>query len=238
MENFRLIPVVAAALVMMVGCTATDQQEVVLAESQPEHSPRAEEKVGWDDLTPESVGEPETRPRFIPAEDARRVPELQLQTFRGEKHKIRPGHPDRVTVVVFWSMDSVANRAAVIHLDGLVDRYYRMGVRGINVVEKPPTGSHRAAPRFLNGQGIGMKTYYDDFSGLRRMAKAARTSVKWEVPCIFLVDRRMRVRFFKKGFSFSGTAAMGPRGRRSRIMQNASRGRRIEDYLRRLLEER
>ena len=240
MRNCCLLSMVAVlALMLAAGCRTGGEEEVVLGEPRVEEQPAEEEEdVGWEDLTAEPVGDPETRPRFISAEDARRCPKITFQTFGGEKRKVRPGHPDRVTVVVFWSMDSAANQAAVMHLDGLVNKYYRMGVRGINVVEKPPTGSHRAAPRFLNAQGVGMKTYYDDFSGLRRMAKAARVGVKREVPCIFLVDRQMRVRLFKRGFSYARTSAAGPGGRSARIMENAPRGQRIEDFLRKLLEER
>jgi hypothetical protein len=231
--------VAVIVLILGAGCHSGEEKEVVLGEPRVEEQPAEEnEEVGWEDLTAEPAGDARTRPRFISAEDARRTPKITLQTFGGEKRKVRPGHPDRVTVVVFWSLDSAANQAAVVHLDGLVNKYYRMGVRGINVVEKPPTGSHRAAPRFLNAQGVGMKTYYDDFSGLRRMANAARVRVKREVPCIFLVDRQMRVRFFKRGFSYAGTSAAGPRGGEARIMENAPRGRRIEDFLRKLLEER
>lgn len=231
----------AWTLFMAVGCRS--QPETIELQTPPDEAPVAEEKEeetvdAWEQLKMEGATDPRTRPKFIPAEDARKSPTLRLQTFQGEKRRVTPGSQGKVTVVVFWSMDSAANRAAVTHLDRLVDRYYRMQVRGISVVEKPPTKSHRSAPQFLQAQGIGMKTYYDDFSGLRKMANAARADVKWEVPCIFLVDRQLRVRLFKRGFSFSGAAATRPDGTQTRIVENAPREKRIETFLRRLVEER
>ncbi|MFW6279538.1 MAG: TlpA family protein disulfide reductase [Planctomycetota bacterium] len=189
----------------------------------------------WDDMRPEDA-EGIVR-RFIPADQADRVPEIRLQTFDGEDRSIRPFHGDKITILLFWSMDSNANRAAVVYANRLVGRYSRFGVAGIAVVEKPPTESHLDAPAFLSEQNIQLDVFYDDFEGLRRVAAEAGESVKWEVPCIFLIDSEGRVRSFRRGFSFNGSVADAENGSRVQVDENAPSGERVEDHLRRLLEE-
>jgi len=192
--------------------------------------------AGWESLVPEPRGSERTRPRFIPAGQARRAPVLRLSDSEGQTVKLSPGEEGKVTLVVFWSMALPVTRAAAKHVSDLVERYGPAGVTAIGIVEKKTVGS-QAAARFMLSEGIRYPAYYDDFSALRVMGRAAGVKLKRELPCFFIVDRQMRVRMFKLGFAFVGSLAMFPRLQGERIEENAPPGQRIEDFLRKLLSE-
>ena len=130
-------------------------------------------------------------------------------------------------------MDYPVNKAAARHVGDLAQHYRAVGVGAIGIVQKTYFKGeplYTRAPLFLEAQGIDHPVYYDDFSALRKMAGAARGSVGKVTPCFFMIDRDLRVRFFKRGFKC--TAAFG-----GEVIENAAPGEHIEDYLRQLLGE-
>ncbi|MHC4789252.1 MAG: hypothetical protein ACYS8K_08650, partial [Planctomycetota bacterium] len=70
-----------------------------------------------------------------------------------------------------------------------------------------------------------------------RMADRIGAEQETAVPSIFIVDRQMRLRFFRPGFRFM-TGALDPRRPGGEVVQeSAPRGRTVEAYLRRILSE-
>lgn len=189
----------------------------------------------WKTFQPDPVTDPETTPKFIDSDDAEKAPTLTLGTFEGRRQRIRMGNPGEVTIVVFWSMDIAATKAAAVHVRDLVRKYHRLGVSAVGVVEKSRT--YRFAPRFMAAQSITYPVFYDNFKALERMGDAADVDVEKSVPSFFIVDRRRRVRFFKRGFSFTGATPAYGGLEAERIIENAAPDQHIEDYLRRILGE-
>ncbi len=240
----KSIPAVLVATILagglMMGCQQKFKQIELRSPKDPggaDKSAKYQKKVGWEDLVPEGTPKPETQPRFISASEAGEAPELDLQRFNGQDLRVNPERTGQVTAVVFWAMDTANNRAAVMYIAQLVRKYRRKGLRAISIVEKPPTNSHRSAPKFLRSHGIDLPTYYDEFDALQEMADAAGASIEQQVPVTFLIDQQGRVRLFKLGFSYSGAGARtGPR-RRPKLTENAPPGKGLEDYIQRLLKE-
>jgi len=219
---------------LVAGCR--NEPDILITSPEEDEQIVAAAEDGWDSLVPEATEDPQTRPRFIPADKAEQAPELELYSFEGTRKELTPGYRGRVTMVVFWSMDIPATRAAPKHIHDLARKYRRVGVRALSVVER--TKTYRYAPRFLASQGIRIPTYYDDFSALRRMGRAADESVRQEVPCFFMVDGEGRVRFFKRGFSYTGAGSIRTPGAVDQVIENAAPNETIESFLRQLLEER
>jgi hypothetical protein len=186
--------------------------------------------------------DPELRPKFIPARDARPAPVLEVTNLGGEQREVQPGDEDSVTLVVFWSMGLQADHMAARHVSDLARKYRALGVRAVGFVEKTYYKGkplYPAAPRFMRAQGITHPVYYDDFSALDQMGDAAGVSVGKVVPCFFLVDRKQRVRMFKRGFNFYAATAWTDESKRLEelVYETAADGEHIEDYLKRLLAE-
>ena len=252
-----------AAAVASAGCRPSqveilpaDRETLAAQEAQEE----VEEPVG---ITPPT--DPKLQPKFISARRARKSPVLKLTDFGGEQHKIQPGNEGAITLVVFWSMifpvspewsrgahkldrgdirmlledDALKGTgpAAAVHVRDLARKYSGLGVRAIGIVEK--TIMHEMAPTFRRVYGISYPVYYDDFSALDDLGDAARVRAGKGVPCFFLIDRELRVRMFKRGFSHW----IGPRWSKEErrivetLAENAPEGQHLEDFLKRLLEE-
>ena len=235
----RCVLIVLWALVFggLFGCASepVETPEVVVGPPPEPKETVPEEEVGWDDLVPEPDTPARARPHFLNRQESRKAPDLRLDSPGGREREFSPGIKGRITIVVFWSMQPGAPQAAPILVRDIVRRYRRYGVRALGIVEK--TRNYRSAAAFLNKRGISMSTYYDDFSALRRMSRAAGAGIKKGVPAFFMLDRERRIRFHKVGLAFSGAVSVRPRTGRTRVTENAPPGKRIEDYLRRLLRE-
>jgi len=176
------------------------------------------------------------RPVVIAAEDAKECPALTLLTLDGEKFNLQPADKDKVTIVVFWFVEMPAARAAARHVKDLRDKYGRLGLRAVGIVER--TDHYKDTAAFLKEQKIDYATHYDDFAALPAMGSAAHLSLKREAPCFFIIDKQRRVRVFKRGFSFSAAASVYPRDPEELIIENAAAGQHIEDYVKMLLREK
>ena len=185
---------------------------------------------------------------------------LQVQTLEGEARQFLPARVGGITLVVFWSMDVPATRAAGRYAADLSNIYGKMGLQVVGIVEKTvvpartPEGqpiegqvleAYKYAPAFMTSQGMRYPVFYDDFTALRAMAKAAREKVGNDAPMFFLVDRQQRVRFSKLGFSFvGGVGAWSPGGwgappqlTGEALIEIAADGEHIRDYIEKLLKE-
>ena len=226
-----------AALMLCAAAGCSSQPEIEWGTPSSQAAEGQPELRGWEQLVPTPVQDPRRKPHFIPAEDAGRAPTLDLSTFGGQRMRVEPGEPGKVTIVVFWSLDLPVTKAAARHVADLEEKYRGLGVIALGIVEKDTKDSERAS-QFMLSQGINYPGYYDDFKALRAMGRAAGAKVKKELPCFFLVDREQRVRLFKRGFSFTGWLAKYPRTGDEQVVENAAPGERIEDFLRQLLDER
>jgi len=235
MKYGLLIGVVLTALSFWVGCRA--EPEVISLAPPEVGSAREQPQPGAPELgSVEPIQDPERKPRFIAADEARPSPKLMLQTFEGKKVEIQPGRVGRVMLVVFWSMDIAATKAAARYARDLGRLYGPTGLDVVGVVEK--TKAFALAPAFLRAYQIEYPMYYDDYTALRKMAGAARVSVGNETPCFFLIDRALCVRLFKRGFSFTSAVSVEPPGAEAAVIENAAPGESLEDYVRQLLSGR
>ena len=235
MQLLLWVSLVTAAF--WAGCAT--EPELITLRPPPEPAPQHEEKSSlWDQLEVAPEEDPRRKPQLISQTRARKSPQLKVSTFDGEKRKIEPAEEGYVTLMVFWSVDLEVTRAAARHVSDLAQKYSAMGVRAVGILENPTTAKY--APSFLRAQGIRYPVYCDDFSALRAMGRAARQGRVKEVPCFFIIDRKRRVRFFKRGFAFTVSATLADVQRtveKEKVRENAAEGERIEDYLKQLLQE-
>lgn len=213
---------------------------------------------------------------FVRASKARKAPRLLVTCQDGSKARLRPGLKGRITLVLFWSMDvplpaeaarnlgawiaedpvNAPTTAAAKHIRDLAAKYARMGVRAVGIVErthffdsrgkKRPTNSHKLAPAFVRAKNINYPIYYDDFTALATMARAAGAPRKGRLPCVFILDRDQRVRVARRGFQYASGIAI-PRDEQTGrerpaeaeevISDTAPPDERIEHYLTLLLNE-
>ncbi len=225
------------ALVLSIAAGCGSEPEIEWG-APPAQGPEGQQQLNaWEQLVPSPPQDPRRKPHFVAAEAAKPAPRLKLTTFAGQPTSIEPGEAGKVTLVVFWSLDTPVTKAAAKHVSDLEKKYGNMGVIAVGVVERN-TKDFELASQFMLSQAMEFPAYYDDFGALRAMGRAAGVKVKKELPCFFLVDRQRRVRLFKRGFSFTGWLAMSPRTGDEQVAENAAPGERIEDFLRRLLDER
>jgi peroxiredoxin len=179
--------------------------------------------------------DPGDEPVFIPAGSARKCPRLKVTTLEGQTGEIQLARRGWVTLVVFWTMDFNFTRAALCHANDLAEKYRAMKVQAVAILEQ--TASSEFGPRFAKAQKLTCPLYYDDFTALRAMGRAAGVSVGRQPPCFAMIDQEGRVRFFKRGFSFFAARISHPLILKEEIVENAAEGEYIEDYLQRLLRE-
>lgn len=219
------------------GCRSP--QDVVLVSDPADTDTDQQEKTKtntWDTMAPNSPDDPSIQPHFIKAENAPNAPKLKVENLTGEKKEIDPARRGHVTIVLFWSIDSTANRVACAHIQNLVRKYRRAGAAGLTISEK--TKNYRKTPGFFRRYDIALATYYDDFSALKKMGRAVGESVKKEVPFFFIIDRKGRIRLHKRGFNYMGLISEWSGTVRQEVTENAPPNQRIEDYLKRLLRNR
>jgi hypothetical protein len=228
-------------IIALWGCPG--QPEIVLdtnVKPAPVEEPQKfDDEKAWAALAVESIDDPRQKPVFIRADDAEACPTIKVMTLSGEKMDLRPPAKGKITIYVFWLMEMPAARAAAVHVRDLQKKYARLGVDAIGIVERPPgSRSYKAAPGYMSQNDITYPTYYDDFSALQKMGRAANENPRENVPCFFIVDRQRRVRFFKRGFSPTMAGSVQPRIEGVLVIENAAEGEHIEDYLKALIRER
>ncbi len=224
---------IAAALV--VGCEGPRQrEELPIPTGSHTIAPRAAQRL-WDELLQAVPIEGASETKYFSPPNAERCPRIKVVTAADREVKLEPGQPGRVTLVVFWSVDSSNGRAAMRHASDLAHTYRQWGVQAIGIVEKTPSAS--AAESFGTQQGITCPFYYDDLSALEDMSDEVGAEEDTVVPSIFIVDRQMRLRFYRAGFRYTVKAFATTRPGGEGILESTPAGECIEDYLQRLLQE-
>jgi len=231
------LAVIAAWCVLYFAAGCRDEPTVVLVPPPQQQTSVADTNAAWNSLVPSPVENPRTKPKFIPAADARRAPELNLTTREGQAVRVTPGNKGEVTLVVFWSLDADVGAVAARYVRDLSAKYRATGVKALGIVEKTPTGYYRKAEAFLAAEKISFPNYYDDFSAMRDMARAAGERLDVEHPCFFIVDRELRVRLFKLGFSYTGLILPTTPTGDELLIENAAAGQEMETFLKQTLQE-
>jgi hypothetical protein len=241
-------------------------EEVATESKEPGAGGDALDKA-WEETQSDPYMSEWERLKFIPAEDAPRAPRLKVADVKGKTQTLRPGNEGEITIVLFWSLDvpmpakapenilewvarSPMNSpptAAAKHVRDLVAKYGGMGVRAVGIVEKTyapddrgkrsPTDSYRLAPTFITSKRINYPDYYDDGPALTTMIKEADLKVTGNLPWIFILDRKQRIRFAKEGFGYVSGRFDQYGASEEYILDNAVPGKRVEDYLALLLKE-
>lgn len=145
---------------------------------------------------------------FLPADKADQCPMVSVTTPDGRSEELQPGRAGFVTIVVVWSMDTRQGKAAVLHVNELANKYAHLGVRAVSVVE--PTEMAASAVDFAGAMQLRMPLYFDDLKqhALRKLAGGASASDRSAFPAIFVIDRRLRLRFYRPGFRYSMWSVM------------------------------
>lgn len=234
-QHCTILYLMLSAVMLLTGCRS--EPEIILHDPSTGHDePAAEtesEEAAWENMLPESTADNYTRPHYIEPNDAKEAPALQVSTLSGAPRTIRPGRPDSVTIVLFWSIDASLTKAALRHVDYLVKRYGVYGLRGVAIAEK--TAGYREIPEFLREARINLPVYLDQFTALKTLGKSAGIKVNREIPSFFMIGPDMKTRFFKRGFSYTSATRGSFTSSAIAVIENAPPGERIEDYVRRLL---
>lgn len=237
--KYVVLLLAGAVTLVAVGCGRPERREPVSSLSTPQIVGRpvapAEAEALWQGLTEGVPLEEPVRTKFFSQGKGPSCPKVKVATARGEKVAIQPGRLGHVTLVVFWRVDSSGGRTAVRYVNDLAHKYRELSVRGIGIAEKtqPPV----VAAAFAARHGITLPFYYDDLSALEEMSEEVDAEEETAVPSVFIIDREMRIRFYRAGFRY----AVGARGRRmageEMVYESAPAGKSIEDYLRLILGE-
>jgi hypothetical protein len=235
----------------LFGCVQRPDVEEIYTIEPPDQSTVEAPPVATDaDITPVApdelweyldenpkVGE---GTKFYSTVDSVRCPEVEVSTLQGKEIVLRAG--DRgyvamgeVTILVFWSMNELTAGAAFIHAADLASRYGELGVRAIGFVEKAP--GYQGAGQFADTRGIRMPLYYDDLEALEELADAAGSDAEREFPAIFIVDRHLRLRFYRRKFDLGWTTKVENGRCMVEVSDTAPEGQKVDDYLRRILQE-
>lgn len=177
--------------------------------------------------------------KFFSASEAPTCPKIKVTTDQGKEIILGPGkrgfaEPGYVTLVVFWQVEHPHSLAAARHVSELVRKYAQWKVRGLGIVEKTPQA--QLSQTYAMEARLAFGLYYDDLSALKEMSSEADAKVTTAVPSIFIVDRKMKLRFYRAGFRFNMggiTGAPIP----ATIIESAPPKQTIEDYLRTILRE-
>ncbi|KPK61975.1 MAG: hypothetical protein AMK73_07100 [Planctomycetes bacterium SM23_32] len=242
MSRWAFVAAVVAAGAC-AACGSPDQPERIALRPvlPPEAAPLPAGPEGpWRALVEATpVREPEAS-RYFTAQKAPACPAIEVATALGSDMELKPGsrgfaEPGCVTLVVFWTVDTRQGKAAARHVSDLVHKYSQWRVRAVGIVER--TARAEAAESFARQQGLAFSLYYDDLSALEDMADRADAEEERAVPAIFIIDRRMRLRFYRAGFRFAAGAFDERRPGEEIIWESAPRGHSVEDYLRTILSE-
>lgn len=234
-HRYTILCLMLSAVTLLIGCRS--EPEIVLHDPSTDYDePAAEtepEVATWENLLPEPTANRYIRPHHIEQNEAREAPALQVSTLSGAPRTIRPGWPDSVTIVLFWSIDVPPTRAALRHVDYLVKKYGEHGLKGIAIAEK--TAWYREIPEFLRDARINLPAYLDQFTALKSLSRRAGFEDNRGIPSFFMIGPDMKIRFFKRGFSYTAAARDSLTSSAISVIENAAPGERIEDYVRKLL---
>lgn len=175
--------------------------------------------------------------KLIAAQRADECPMIKLTTLQGKEIDLQPGRAGYVTLVVFWMMDSPKAQACVQHISDLAGKYSSVGVRAVGVVQV--TRFAEDAPDFAGRHRLRMPLYYDNRkqSALRELADEVGAEEERAVPAIFIIDRRLKLRFYRPGFRYAKQAVVVNGRWQGMITEDAAEGESIEDYLQQILKE-
>jgi hypothetical protein len=231
---------ILSVLAGAVGCKTAEQPKVVKLVPQAASSQTTPAGAPQDDLeaffSGASVAE-SSNTKFFSAAEAPNCPEISVTTVQGKEISLGPGkrgfaEPGCVTLIVFWDEERAHGPVAARHVSDLVHKYAKWRVRGVGIVEK----TAHADRSLTYASGLAFDLYYDDLSALKEMSSEAGAEVTTAVPSIFIVDRKMRLRFYRAGFRFNmGGIRKDPRTQT--VMESAPAKQTIEDYLKTILNE-
>ncbi len=239
MKWIRLMGVLG--ILLAAGCAGGGQSATVVVGDMPpvptpqSHTGNQSDNAGMQALA--SMRKPIGND-FVAADDAEQCPMIHVTTPDGKEQDMQPGRAGYVTIVVVWSMDTVPGRTALLVVNDLVQRYARFSVRGVGIVE--PTEHAAEAVQAAASQKIRMALYFDDLKqkALRALAGAAGASNRTGFPAIFIIDRRLRLRFYRLGFRFSRASVMDNGRRVDQWNEDVPKDETIEHYLAQILAER
>jgi len=226
--------------IVAVGCKTAEQPKVITLVPQPVPNQGAAAAAAPDDLQSffsEASIKDSSDTRFFSPSEAPTCPEISVATDQGKKISLGPGkrgfaEQGYVTLIVFWHVE-YHGLAAARHISDLVHRYAQWKVRCVGIVEKTPQAN--LSQTYVNDAHLAMDLYYDDLSALKEMSSEADAKVTTAVPSIFIVDRKMKLRFYRAGFRFNLGRVQGPLP--AAIIESAPAKQSIEDYLKTILNE-
>jgi peroxiredoxin len=225
-----------------MGCRGPAEIETIqLQPPLPSEEPaRPEPDDAWRVLTEATPLEKAEGTRYYSAEQAPRCPDIKVDTVLGNRLELEPGkrgfaEPGYVTLVVFWTVETRQGKAVARHVSDLVQKYRQWSVRAVGIVERTPRA--QAAESFADQQRLAFSLYYDDLSALEKMAGRMDAEEERAVPAVFIIDRKMRLRFYRPGFRFAAGAFDVRRPGAEIIWESAPAGQAIEDYLKSILSE-
>lgn len=223
------------ATALVVGCEGPRKREELPIPTGSHTIALGAAQSLWEELSKAVPIEGASETKYFSPPNAERCPTIKVTTAADKEVKLEPGEPGRVTLVVFWSVDSASGKAAMRHISDLAHKYRIWGVQAIGIVEK--TRSASDAESFGTQQGITCVFYYDDLSALEDMSDEVGAEEDTAVPSIFIVDRQMRLRFYRAGFRYMLGAVATTRPGGETILESTPAGEGIEDYLRKILDE-
>jgi hypothetical protein len=223
------------------GCTGAGQSATVSTRAlPPAPTPKAAADAQNGSSTMEAMAalRKPLQNEFIPADKAAQCPLVRLTSPEGKQEDVQPGRLSFVTIVVVWTMDTRPGKAAVLHVNDLLRRYANVGVRAVGIVEM--TAGAKDATAFADAMQIAMPFYYDDLkqSALHTLAGEVGSSVSGAVPSIFIIDRHLKLRFYRPGFHYSMTGAVVGGRTVYHFAEDAPEDQTIEYYVKELLQER
>jgi peroxiredoxin len=240
MRRFALA-ILAVILPILAGCSGSGGSGPVelepLSEPAAQGQQEEEEPGGLSFIDRTVPVEAQEGLTYFAAATAPECPRVPVADQGGEKLRLDPAQAGFVTIVLFWGTNDPNSLGALQHVSELVHQYRRFRVRGVTIVGRTP-GSDQAR-EFLDSRGVSMPVYWDDtsWSALRRMANTADAETPTAVPAIFILDRAGRVRLYRPGFRFTVQIEDVTRPGDSRLIESAPPGKRVVNYLERILRE-
>lgn len=234
----RVALTAAGLLILVLGC-AGQPDSVPTGELPPPpettsapDSPQQEPADFFENLAGPQAPEGTV---FYAADDAPECPQIQVQTPEGREEEIQPGKAGFVTLLVFWDITTPRGQWAAKYAGDLAREYSRLRVRAVGVVAK--TAGQTKAPAFARQVGIFMRLYFGDASqsALRTVADEAGAENERAMPATFIIDRQLRLRFYRPGFRGRKSGVQEEGRSRVLIEEDVPEGQSIEEYLRKVL---
>jgi hypothetical protein len=235
------------AVAGLAGCGSSGQTEPIRLAPPPTPSVVAPAPAltqdPWQDLSETTQVKEPPNTRYFDAAKAPACPEIEVRTAQGKEIALAPGQrgfvqPGYVTIVLFWNGEVRSARVAARHVNELIQTYAQWRVQAVSIVEK--LGPKDASQAFAGQYGLTFPIYYEDnAAALQDMSGKVGANPKSVIPSIFIVDRQMRLRFFRGGFRFTVGGSVGVDGQpdEEKVMESAPPGRTVEDYLKTILSE-